>query len=243
MDKKSSTFGVGWRLAKLTGPYPPADEVLAVVGVGKRERAVLARLWISEGIPFAFRECPGLYEEVRNWLAVGLDLDAKHISVGGSGRLGYSLRADRWGDWYRPESSDLDFFAVSESLFERLRGDFDRWRTHFTEGAVQPSGIERRNWEANRTETPRSIGRGFVDSWRVPNRMAYGHFLRMNRRLEGLLARLRRANPAPRPPKAPSLRCYRDWASYERQVTLSLGAAVRADPARGSRPERRGSPA
>ena len=231
MDKNSSTFGVGWRLAKIKGSYPPADEVFAAVRVGKRERAVLARLWISEGIPFAFRKCPGLYEEVRNWLAAGLELDAKQISVAGSGRLGYSLAPERWGDRYGPESSDLDFFAVSESLFESLRGDFDRWRTDFAGGAVQPSGVELRNWEANRTETPRSIGRGFIDSWRVPNRTAYSHFLRVNRRLDGLLARLRGANPAPQPPKAPSLRCYKDWASYERQVTLSLEAAARAGSA------------
>lgn len=185
------------------------------------------RLWISEGIPFAFRNCPGLYEEVRNWLAAGLELDAKQVSVAGSGRLGYSLAPKRWGDRYGSESSDLDFFAVSRSLFERLRGDFDRWKMDFTEGVVQPSEAERRNWEANRTETPRSIRRGFIDSWRVPNRLAYGQFLRMNRRLERMSARLRTADPAPKPQKMLSLRCYRDWASYEQQVTLSLEAAVR----------------
>ena len=188
---------------------------------------MLARLWISEGIPFAFRKCPGLYEEIRNWLAAGLELDAKQVSVGGSGRLGYSLAPKRWGDRYRPESSDLDFFAVSASLFESLKGDFERWRAEFTQGDVRPSAGERRNWEANFRETPRTIGRGFIDSWRVPNLVAYSQFLRMNRRLDELLARLRRANTAPKPPKAPSLRCYRDWASYEQQVTLSLKAAVR----------------
>ncbi|MCY4496529.1 MAG: hypothetical protein OXC14_04520 [Rhodospirillaceae bacterium] len=215
MDNRA--FGVGLRLAKLKGSYPPADQVFAAAGVGNRERAVLARLWISEGIPFAFRKCPGLYEEVRNWLAAELELDAKEISVAGSGRLGYSLAPKRWGQRYRPESSDLDFFAVSASLFERLRGDFDRWRADFTQGILRPKQGEQRNWEANRMETPRSIGRGFIDSWRVPNRLAYGEFLRMNRRLEELSVRLRRTEPAPKPPKAPSLRCYRDWGSYERR--------------------------
>ena len=46
----------------------------------------LARLWISEGITFGFRKCPGLYEEVRDSLTKGLELDAKQISVVGSGR-------------------------------------------------------------------------------------------------------------------------------------------------------------
>ncbi len=228
MDKVSSVFRVGWRLGKLKGPYPPADEVLAAAGAGERERVVLARLWISEGIPFSFRKCPALYEEVRQWLAAGLELDAKEISVRGSGRLGYSLAPERWGNPYRPECSDLDFFAVSESLFERLRGDFDQWREDFVKGVVKPLKGERRwNWEANRRETPGSIGRGFIDSWRVPNRMAYGQFLKMNRRLEELSARLRKTDTAPKPPKELSLRCYKDWASYERQVDVNLAAAAR----------------
>ena len=161
MDKVRSGFEVGWRLAQLTGSYPPADEVFAAVGAGKRERAVLARLWISEGIPFAFRKCPGLYEEVRNWLAAGLELDAKQISVVGSARLGYSLAPERWGKPYRPDSSDVDFFAVSASLFDSLRDDFDRWRTDFNQGVIQPLDGDRGNWEANRRGTPSTIGARF----------------------------------------------------------------------------------
>lgn len=228
MKKNNRTFGVGPRLAKLTGLYPPPDQVFAAAGVGDRERAVLARLWISEGIPFAFRKCPGLYEEVRHWMAAGLGLDAKEISVAGSGRLGYSLTPDRWGNPYRAESSDLDFFAVSASLFDRLRGDFERWRADFAKGVVHPSTARQRgHWEANRTETPRNVRAGFIDSWRVPNCSAYGEFLRMNRRLDELAARLRKTDLAPTPPGASSLRCYRDWGSYERQVSLSLAASVR----------------
>ena len=236
MEKDSSALRVGRRLAKLTGAYPRADEVFAAAGVGKRERAVLARLWISEGIPFAFRKCPGLYEEVRNWLAVGLELDAKQISVAGSGRLGYSLAPNRWGERYRSGSSDLDFFAVSASLFESLQGDFERWRADYMRGAVQPSEGERRFWDANRMEAPRSIGRGFIDSWRVPNRVDYRQFLKMNRQLEELSTKLRKADPAPKPPKALSLRCYRDWDSYEQQLNLSLEAVLRVTAACKARP-------
>lgn len=226
MERDVRALRVGPRLSRLTGAYPPADQVFAAAGVGQRERAVLARLWISEGIPYAFRQCPGLYEEVRNWLAAGLELDAKCISVAGSGRLGYSLASKRWGDRYRPDSSDLDFFAVSASLFERLRGDFERWNIDYTEGDLQPPRGDRKSWDDNRRETPGSIGRGFIDSWRVPNREVYRQFLGMNRRLEGLFDRLRSADAAPKPPKVPDLRCYRDWGSYERQVSLSLKFAV-----------------
>ena len=79
-------FAIGPQLAKLSGAYPRAQHVLEAAAVGQREKAILVRLWISEGIPFAFRKCPGLYEEVRDSLAKGLELDAKQISVVGSGR-------------------------------------------------------------------------------------------------------------------------------------------------------------
>ena len=219
-----------WRLGELKDPYPPADEVHAAAGAGQRERVVLARLWISEGIPFAFRNCPALYEESRHWLAAGLDLDAKEISVRGSGRLGYSLAPDRWGKPYRPECSDLDFFAVSESLFQRLRGDFERWSADFTQGVVKPSEGERPYWEDNRKGTPANVRRGFIDSWRVPNYPAYGHFSSMNRRLKELTHRLRETDAAPKPPKNLGLRCYKDWASYERQADLNLEDAARPVP-------------
>ena len=231
MDDRNRGFRVGPRLAKLTGAYPPAEDVLSAAAVGAREKAVLARLWISEGIPYAFRKCPGLYEEVRNWLAVGLALDAKQVSVVGSGRLGYSLAPKRWGEPYKPEKSDLDFFAVSEELFEGLCKDFERWRSDYVRGAVQPeSDLERRHWESNREDTPINIGKGFIDSWRVPNRSAYRGFLNTNRRLDGLRARVQEAAVGPKLLKTLTLRCYKDWPAFERQLVVNLKAvAVEAE--------------
>ena len=214
-------------LAGLPGAYPAAEDVLQAVGLGLRERSVVARLWVSEGIPFAFRDCPALYDEVRTWLAMGLELDPKEISMGGSGRLGYSLASNRWGEAYRPRSSDLDFFAVSERLFEGFRRDFTRWSADYDNGAVVPRlEQEGRYWPANRREAPRCIEKGFLDSWRVPNRPSYRVFSKANNRLAGLRAKLRETGPGPKPPGTLTLRCYRDWRSYERQLTLNLKYAV-----------------
>ena len=214
-------------LAGLKGAYPASEDVLHAVGLGPRERSLLARLWVCEGIPFAFRDCPALYEEARTWLAMGLELDPKEISMGGSGRLGYSLASNRWGEAYRLRSSDLDFFAVSERLFEGLRKDFLRWSDDYDNGAGEPvSEREGRYWATNRREAPRSIERGFLDSWRVPNRPSYRFFSKANNRLAGLRVKLRETDAGPKPQGTLTLRCYRDWRSYERQVTLSLKSAV-----------------
>ena len=224
---RSSGFRMNPFLAGLKCAYPRPEDMLQTVGSGPRERSVVARLWVSEGIPFAFRDCPALYEEVRTWLAMGLELDPKEISMGGSGRLGYSLTSRRWGEAYRLRSSDLDFFAVSKRLFEGLRSDFSHWSQSYDDGSVVPvSERERLHWEANRREAPRNIARGFLDSWRVPNRTLYRVFSRINNRLAGLKAKLHETDAGPKPPGKLSLRCYRDWRSYERQVTLNLKSAV-----------------
>lgn len=214
-------------LAALSGAYPASEDVLQAVALGPRERSVVARLWVSEGIPFAFRECPALYEEARTWLAERLELDAKEVSMGGSGRLGYSLAPARWGNAYNPQSSDLDVFAVSEQLFDGFREDFKHWGDDYDNGAVVPTNEEERKyWPANQREVPGCIDRGFLDSWRVPNRTAYPIFSKTNDCLAGLRAKLRKTAVGPKPQKKLTLRCYRDWLSYERQLSLNLATAA-----------------
>ena len=66
------------------------------------------------------------------------------------------------------------------------------------------------------------MDRGFLDSWRVLNRTAYPVFLKTDRCLEVLRAKLLKTDAGPKPERQLSLRCYRDWRSCERQLSLSL---------------------
>ena len=228
MADATKPFVISPGLARLTATYPSPQDLLEAAAEGQREKAILARLWISEGIPFAFKECPGLYEQFRASLAERLEIDAKEISVAGSGRLGYSLAPDKWGDAYRPMTSDLDWFAVSEGLFERLCEDFERWCTDYDHGEVRPqSRNDQKYWQANRTETPNQIARGFVDSKRVPNREQYGVFLAMNRCLHRLRLKLQKSEEAHGSSKQWTLRCYRNWQAYERQMNINLQQVVK----------------
>src|SRR5258706_3977810 len=63
--------------------------------------------WITEGIPYAFRKTPLLYEVVRSWLALSIGLHPKEITLIGSGRLGYSTDPDHFGRAFG-KHSDLD---------------------------------------------------------------------------------------------------------------------------------------
>ena len=131
--------------------------------------------------------------------------------------------------------SDLDFCAVSERLFEGLQVDFERWSDDYDHGEAQPkTEKERLYWSANLEETPRSIRRGFIDSKRVPNWKSYGEFSAMNDCLANIWTKLQNADEGPKPRMRLSLRCYRDWPSYEGQLDVSLGAVVKKRHAKSS---------
>ena len=87
-------FSVSPHFADFREIYPTAADVarLCVMG-GHQARLTLARLWLSEGIPFAFRQNPALYELIRAWIASRLGIDPKDVTLIGSARLGQSLFA------------------------------------------------------------------------------------------------------------------------------------------------------
>jgi hypothetical protein len=132
-------FSVSPHFAGVCGIYPSAEQVarLCLLG-GQQARLTLARLWLSEGIPFAFRKSPALYELVRVWLASRLGIDPKDITLIGSARLGHSLFSHPLGAAFS-EDSDLDFTVVSTLLFEKLAAEFNSWVFAYESGSITPS--------------------------------------------------------------------------------------------------------
>jgi len=87
------------------------------------------RQWVAEGIPFAFRECPLVYECLRSWMGYRLRVEPRNITVIGSARLGCSLsREPKFGGPYG-DQSDLDFAIISDRLFENVVADFELWKS------------------------------------------------------------------------------------------------------------------
>ena len=228
MIEHTSADATGGKLAGLTGTYPDAKDVLDAASEGKRQRSVLARLWISEGIPFAFKDSPSQYEKFRTILATRLKIDAKEISIQGSGRLGYSMKPGReWGRQYNRVHSDLDWFAVSQCLFHRFCKDFESWRDDYQDGKIQPMERESGDrWDNNRDEVPENIKNGLIDSWRVPNRKEYVTFSSTNSCLGYLRRILIPDEEELQKSKRWSLRCFRDWKAFDRQMRINLNNAV-----------------
>ena len=85
---------------------------------------------------------PAVYEEVRFWMASRIGVDPKEISIVGSARIGQSLSADKMGKPFGV-GSDLDFLAVSSSLFKDLVEDFNKWTYDYESRAICPKNQQR----------------------------------------------------------------------------------------------------
>lgn len=219
-------------LEPLRAVYPPVDEILAAAEGGNRvSRFAIVQLWLTEGIPLAFKAQPGLYESLRLWLARRLSVHAKEITLVGSGRQGFCLSPGR--DLGRPfgEHSDLDLTVVSKSLYERLHAAFDRWNRDYAAGTVAPRHPrEKQFWDSHRDSVPSGLVRGFIDPHKIPNWDRYPEAQAIAQAMYEAHEKLKVTHNAPVVRKL-SIRVYRDWDSFVRQMAINLEAAanLRAD--------------
>ena len=152
----------------IVGSYPDPRDWEKFKKLPKRDVYQFVRVWMTEGIPYAFKETPILYDIGREALAGVLNDDPKHVSITGSARLGRSLSPDKFGKDYK-RSADLDLFIVSPQLFERLKADALLFVERMRSGeAIGRNENERKYWPQNAKELPGCIDQGYIDSWRVP---------------------------------------------------------------------------
>lgn len=207
--------------------FPTADELrTALLDATRKEREILARLWLSEGPPEIFRRCPAVYDELRGWLSARLRIHAKEITIVGSARTGYSMVPRHFG---RPfgQDSDLDLAIISDSLFERLTTDFYLFADDYRSGTVRPRSEKQSHlWQENLKFGNRNIPNGFFDAWKIPNFSRYTVTREINQAMWKLVNKLERTETAPRVRRA-SGRVYRDWKSFVARVELNLSAALR----------------
>lgn len=202
---------------------PSVPDLLTIANEGGSDAcAALARTWISEGIPVAFKDCPAIYDSMRVWLADQLNIHAKQIGLTGSARLGSSFVPKKAAKPFGP-SSDLDLFVISETLFAAYRADFFTWCDDFHSGRVAAyNATEQRYWENNAKETPHNIKRRFIDvGRRIPSHRRYKTAQQTLNTMFQLTRKLKATPRSPSPVKA-SVRCYEDWESFVEQVSLSL---------------------
>jgi len=216
-------FNISPAIKPLLETYPPADALIRAIREGDRDvRYAIARLWLSEGIPYAFRTLPGLYESLRRWLARELDVSAKEITLIGSGRQGYCLSPGK--DTGRPfgNHSDLDLTIISERHFRKLETAFERWNIDYAAGTVSPrNDIERKYWDDNKKSVPIGLKRGFIDPKKIPTWNRYPE-AQMIAQVKYFAHEKLKITPEAPAVRELSIRIYRDWDSFIRQMAINL---------------------
>jgi hypothetical protein len=203
--------------------YPSAEVIIAASREGNKDsRYAMARLWLSEGIPYCFRSKPGLYESLRLWMSRRLNVQAKEVTLVGSGRQGYCLNSRK--DFGRPfgERSDLDLTIVSSNLFEKLVAAFARWSMDYAAGTVGPKNSSYRfYWDENKKILPNNIARGFIDPYKIPSLTRYPEAQMIAQTMYEAHEKLKLTPAAPTVRKL-SVRIYRNWDSFIWQMAINL---------------------
>ena len=216
-------FKIPTALESFIDAYPDAQTILKAIKAGDQDtRYSLARLWLSEGIPHCFKSQPAIYESMRLWLSRQLPVHAKELTLIGSGRQGFSLSPNE--HFGRPfgEHSDLDWSAISPALFKQLKGAFKRWRNDYITGAVLPRNDQERGyWEENAKKVPINLAHGFIDPYKIPTFNQYSEAQIVLDVLYRAHKKLKATSEAPRIRRV-SLRVYRDWDSFIRQLSINL---------------------
>lgn len=182
----------------------------------------VGRQWISEGVPYAFRECPLMFEALREWYSLWLGVHPKEVTVIGSARLGYSLApVPNFGRAFGA-GSDLDLAVVSRSGFDLLAAEFESWIGRYQAGIAIPSDAESRYWPENARTVPANLADGFIDAHKVPGRPDHYPWAAKIAQANFLLRRkLDVTQHAPRVRKV-SLRIYRGWQAFSARLGVSL---------------------
>ncbi|MDE2759650.1 MAG: hypothetical protein OXH90_05045 [Paracoccaceae bacterium] len=215
---KLQPFIIPKSLADLDGPYPDYSLFLEALKENRRSRESIARLWISEGIPYAFKDFPALYEEIRRWLGYKLEISPKQISLTGSARLGFSLHLGK----KLGSNSDYDWFVVDENLFSNLDKEFSIWLNDYESNKVAPkNSTEQRFWDENLIVGKRNLHYGFFDTNKVPSYPEYKNVSKINNLMSILVAKIKQ-NEIEFKPKKSSIRIYKDWCSAIGQISLNL---------------------
>lgn len=214
--------------ASLYREYPDPKSWSKYNSLAKRDVYRFARLWMSEGVPFVFRDMPMAYERGREAMARVLDEDPKHISMTGSGRLGFSLAPSKFGTPYS-KKSDLDLFVVSEKLFEEMKMDAMLFLSRLESGeAVPRSHVEQMHWENIQSTFPSQIAWGFIDQKNIPLVARYPAALRASNALVQFSYRAVGNARGGALYSGASLRVYRNWDRAIGQIGGSLVAALTA---------------
>lgn len=206
--------------------YPSAENLKNLFEtVSESERHGIIRLWITEGIPYAFKDNPLLYEEMRSFISKGVSIHPKEVTLVGSARIGYSLKKKVWGKSFT-NKSDLDFTIVSNELYKNLVSDFQKWIGDYAAGKIIPlSKRQNESWLRSIATTNENIPKGYINTKDLFSHNNYVTVRNCYSTMTKLKQRLDVTNDSPSVSDA-SVRVYSSWKSCTRQLEINFKTAL-----------------
>lgn len=206
----------------ITSSYPDPSSWKDQGDLAKKDVFLFTRLWLCEGIPYAFQNNAALYELARGNFGSVLKVHPKNVSMTGSGRLGYSLAGNKFGAAYDSSKSDVDLFLVSKPWFEKMKQDSELFISRFSAGLAKPrNDNEAKFWPENVKRLKKGIDRGHVNQHYIPNTLMYPSAQSCYKACRAFQVTLH-DQLGTAGPKRVSVRIYRDWACAESQIGGSL---------------------
>jgi hypothetical protein len=174
---------------------------------------------IVNNVPYAFKHIPLLYEQIVQYLADEIGLDYIDIKLIGSAKTGFSISPKpNYGNPFS-DKSDLDFSIINESLFHNLTIEFNLWVELYTNAEIVPKKAEEKYWDENLKSVTRTIKRGFIDTYKIPNRIMFSITQKINNSLFLITFKLNELHQI-KNTKA-SVRVYKDWDAFYKQLRIN----------------------
>lgn len=216
---------------KLKNPYINAKDVIKITQRLKYDDnnniiKSLCRLWLSEGIPFIFREFPYNYEYFREYIAQELNIHPKELTLIGSARIGTSFTSSPCGKEF-DLNSDLDWTAVSKDLFNLCKNDFLKWAEEYENNMILPGNDKiKKYWDDNLRIAKKVDAIGYVDANKVPVKPnlypTTSHILEIMSR-----SVIKFNDIMPIKIRRSSVRVYRSWKDFINRLSLNLCSTAR----------------
>jgi len=206
--------------------YPGAEQMKGTfLQASDSEREGILRLWMTEGIPFAFRSNPLAYEKIREFIGNGVNVHPKDVTLVGSARIGYSLKNKVWGKTFS-ERSDLDFTIISNTLFTKLVADFQQWVGDIKERRLRPhTPNQLKRWLDSIVTVDNNIPKGYIYTKNLFSNQKYRAVSNIYQTL-GILQQRLAITPNSQKVSDLSVRVYADWKSCITQLQINFKSAL-----------------
>lgn len=222
----SKPFLISDDVKQLRQQYPVAEHIKeSYAKASKNERKGIIRLWITEGIPYAFKDNPLLYEEVRSFIASELKINPKEITLVGSGRTGYSLKPKVWGNTFS-EKSDLDFTIISNEFYSKLVADYQKWVGDIESKKILPENpYQLKKWLECIITVNSNIPKGYIYTKNLHPHSFYPTVLKSYCTIDNLRRKLLHTHNCPKIYDL-SIRIYSSWDNCIKQLHINLNSAL-----------------